>query len=324
LIDALDAAGSDAAKLDKMHLPHLIESSKNMGILSGDTSKLLEVVQNYRNLIHPGLVKRLEKTADQNRATIAAAPVETIVNEVAAWKRAHYGYTADYLFIRLKNARTALDVLPHLLKDTKAREIERLLVELLLPAFIEAFQNRNETAQDLRTCYRKVFNAAPEAVQTSATKRIYKCLRTEDEPIALICEKDLFRANDLRFLEGDERKFVKDHLLGRLDGGDPSELLYTLEGIGPFLEPEEARIYALAVASEIGGADSVKALTARTLCEFEYPNMSADSRLSTRLAISEALETPELFEPGMVEPIREFVTALEHRELLAKISDVVQ
>jgi len=322
LIDALDTEGVDTAKLHKLHLRDLIQSSKEKGILSDETSRLTLVVQDYRNLIHPGKLLRLEKLAERSGATIAAELIEIIVKEVAARKQATYGYTAEQLYSRLTSGPTALGVLSHLLKDSKGREIERLLVELLRPAYLNALQSQNETAQHLRDCYRRVFDSAPREVQARATKRMYKeCFRAEDEPTMLACEKDLFRAHDLQFLENDERQFVKDHLLKRLDSQYQAELLYTLQGIGPFLEPEEARTYALVVASEMCGADSAKAAIARILFESEYDDMSPESRASTRLVI---LETPELFEKEMIEPIKEFVADLERRELFLKIRNVVQ
>lgn len=96
LIDALSET-TDPAALYRMDLGQLISSAKDRGFLPDEAVDLSTVIRKYRNLIHPGRVKRLEKTVDRSGAVVAAEVVEIITREVAKKKQETYGFTAEQL-----------------------------------------------------------------------------------------------------------------------------------------------------------------------------------------------------------------------------------
>ena len=87
LIDAPSGAGVAESKLYSMELAPLIALAKEKGFLSDEAVDLSTVVRKYRNLIHPGRVKRLEKSVDKSEAIVAAELVEIITKQVAKRKR---------------------------------------------------------------------------------------------------------------------------------------------------------------------------------------------------------------------------------------------
>lgn len=125
LIDGLGDSAVDQSKLDSMELAPLIALAKERGILSDEAVDLSTVVRRYRNLIHPGRVKRLEKSVDRSGAVVAAEVVEIITAQVAKKRKETYGYTAEQLFTRLRGGPSALSLVPFLVRDTSERELER-------------------------------------------------------------------------------------------------------------------------------------------------------------------------------------------------------
>src|SRR5690349_13104685 len=74
----------------QMMLGELIVVCKDEGILSLRSAELSTVVKDYRNLIHPGRVVRLQETVDEQGAKVAEALVEMIVKDVESTKRQKY------------------------------------------------------------------------------------------------------------------------------------------------------------------------------------------------------------------------------------------
>jgi hypothetical protein len=79
LIDALAAKPvARPTPLDELTLGPLVTLARSEGVLSQETENLTTVVRQYRNLIHPGRVKRLEKTVDKSGAVVAGTPPFTV------------------------------------------------------------------------------------------------------------------------------------------------------------------------------------------------------------------------------------------------------
>ena len=152
---------------------------------------LSTVIRKYRNLIHPGRTKRLAKTVDRSGAIVAAQVVEIISKQVAKRKQETYGYTAEQLFNRLSGGSSALSLVAHLMKDTPRPEIGRLLTSVLPNAYFAASEDINEEpgySDHLLTCYRSVFDLAPDETKTLVSKHLYDIYRREPEPTVNIYE----------------------------------------------------------------------------------------------------------------------------------------
>lgn len=285
LIDALGGAGVNQSVLDQMELASLIALAKEKGILPDEAVELSTVIRKYRNLIHPGRVRRLEKAVDGSGAIVAAEVVEIITKQVAKRKRETYGFTAEQLLERLRGGSSALPLVAHLLKDTPRPEVERLLIDLLPTAYMCAITDADVTAHEanhLVMCHRTVFDAADADVKTTVTKALYKVYRDESEATVLIYEDDFFRASDLVYLADDERQFIKAHLLARVSFESIQGLLRNLSGIGPFLNPDEAGKLAGTLMLAMLGDDKELGRTAEIRLMDEYARMSAESRLGVR------------------------------------------
>jgi hypothetical protein len=285
LIDALGAAGIDQTKLDSMKLEHLITNAKDEGFLPDETVDLSTVIRKYRNLIHPGRVKRLEKTVDSSGAIVAAEVVEIVVKQVAKRKQETYGYTAEQLVERLRGGSTALPLVAHLLNDTPKYEIERLLIDVLPTAFMHALADQDSTPEQdahLHVCYRKVFDAAEPDVKATVIKNLYDVYRSKDEATVMLYEDYFFRASDLFYLSENERRFIKAHFLPRVSLETLDNLLYNLVGIGPFLDPEEATLLSTTLITAMQSEDKELARRAQLRLLFEYGKMTAESRSLVR------------------------------------------
>lgn len=52
-------------------------------LITGDTATLLQLVKDFRNLIHPGRSERLAKKCDRSTALTALAGIVAVVNELS-------------------------------------------------------------------------------------------------------------------------------------------------------------------------------------------------------------------------------------------------
>jgi hypothetical protein len=291
LIDALGGAGMDHRKLESMEFGQLITHAKDKGILPDEAVDLSTVIRKYRNLIHPGRLKRLEKTTDSSGAIVAAEVVEIITKEVARRKQETYGYTAEQLLARLQSGESALPLVSHLLRDSPDPEVERLLTVVLPDAYMHALADSTSSAENnkhLAACYREVFDAASETVKTNVMKDVHRVYRKEGEPVVVIYEEAFLKGAHLMYLNERETTFIKAHLLPRISEQSLPRIVRALTGIGQFLNPSEATTLVAELWSIVQGAeDNTIARKANVRLLNEYDKMTLESRQ----AVKEALES---------------------------------
>src|SRR5262249_42485743 len=119
LIDYLIAVnheGMSEQDLLKWDMRKLIPAGQQEGILTSKTEQMCVIVKDYRNLIHPGRILRLQETVDKEGATVAQALVNMIARDIGNKKAEVYGYTAEQLVTKIENDLGCLPILPHLLK----------------------------------------------------------------------------------------------------------------------------------------------------------------------------------------------------------------
>ena len=142
LVDHLDSTGYKAphgTDLDEVSLDQLIAAARSQKpkALSDKAADLVSVVKEYRNLIYPGRLLRLQEHVDASTAAIAALLVEIVTSEVAALKRDTYGYTAQQIVSKVENDSSSMGILADLLKGTKPKELVRLLLGDLPSRYME-------------------------------------------------------------------------------------------------------------------------------------------------------------------------------------------
>jgi hypothetical protein len=228
----------------KMQLGALIDACKADKVLSQKTADLSSVLQSYRNLIHPGRLVRLGETANRNSAVIAGEVLQMIVDEIAAKKRAQYGYTADQIVKKLERDESAISIHRHLLTDVPEFELERLLLRVIPKRYFELDtiisgdfgpEPDAEKQSRLATCFRSAFEMSSDEVKKKVTKRFLSVLKEEDHHTVVSYETALFRCKDLEYVSPEEANLVKAHLLSAADKGLSLSLLKTIEGLAPFL-----------------------------------------------------------------------------------------
>src|SRR5262245_37802639 len=109
-----------------------MEECKKDGALSDENANLCTVLRHYRNLIHPGRVKRLEKTPTENAAEVAARVVLMVAADIAKKRKETYGYTAEQVMEKLMIDPDGFPgVLDSLLAKVNESEKDRLLFDSL-------------------------------------------------------------------------------------------------------------------------------------------------------------------------------------------------
>ena len=63
-------------------LHHFIEVATHLKLIKPDKSSAAKLAQNFRNLIHPGRVARLEQTCDRGTAYSAIGAMEHVIRDL--------------------------------------------------------------------------------------------------------------------------------------------------------------------------------------------------------------------------------------------------
>jgi mRNA-degrading endonuclease toxin of MazEF toxin-antitoxin module len=241
----VDAKGVPILELD---LGQLIAAARTQKQVSSKTADLASAVKNYRNLIHPGRLVREKESVNDSTAIISAHLVDLIAREIAELKRDTYGYTSQQLLRKIENDSSSMAIVTDLLKTTKEKEVDRLLLQDLPSRYLELdAQSEYVDDTDVRPTlarFKAAYRAAL-AVTSDATKRRVatnhaRILREEvSEFEVLTHESAFFRAYDLDYMADSDRMIAKKHLLAQVGRVVPDRLMESLEGIGQFLDETE-------------------------------------------------------------------------------------
>ena len=233
----------------QMDLGQLIVACAKERVLSDKTVQLASAIKSYRNLIHPGRAIRLEEVADENGTTVARALLEIVVNEVSASKKEQYGYTAEQIVGKLERDASAVGILPHLLKEVRELERERLLVKVIPKRYFELDESLGqdlfsgefvaETQDRLSQCFRSAMSVASEETKKKVMRNFVAILKEEDQHKVLTYETAFFKASDLKYLPPADAMLVKEHLLSRLSKEVELPLLKTIEGLAEFVASDD-------------------------------------------------------------------------------------
>lgn len=231
----------------KMQLSELITACQKEKVLSDKTAALSTVIQQYRNLIHPGRAIRLGEKASKSAAIVAGELLQMMVDEISIKKRTEYGYTAEQIVKKLERDESAMSIHKHLLKDVPEFQIERLLLQVIPSRYFELDTADGDFGPEpdiegqkrLAICFRSAFTLASEETKRKVTKRFLSILRNEDQHKVLTYEEAFFRGADLKYLSSQEAKLVKEHLLSRIKESISNELVIAIDGLPAFIEKED-------------------------------------------------------------------------------------
>ena len=259
-------------------------------VLSPRAASLSDVIRDYRNLIHPGRVIRLQDSYDENSARIALSLVEIITSEVAKKRKENYGLTAEQIVRKISIDERAISLIPHLLTETKEHERRRLVNGVIPETYFLEGPNWPESLTaftTLKRCYRLALSSLPEADQISAATRFAEMVRQESSERIIAYEDAFFSCEDLRHLRTNDRALVKNQIFSRLESLKianefPPEFLESLKGIGPYLEDSDVTKFAgVCVRFSMSGTEESQSAVAALLIG-EY-NATETEELKTKI-----------------------------------------
>jgi hypothetical protein len=230
----------------KFDLGKLIDACKSQAALTDKTRELTVVVKTYRNLIHPGRLLRLKEKVDHNSATVAKSLLAMIVDEIGQLKTKQYGYTAEQILSKIEKDPSCVSILPDLLKDTKALEVQRLLLKIIPDRYLTMSSSNQgdfeewDTLERLAKCFRLAFDEASTEIKTKATQKFVSILKEAVHDIVISYEDNFFRASDLMYVSATDGGMVKKHLLARLKQDRTEKLITALDGIELLITETEA------------------------------------------------------------------------------------
>jgi hypothetical protein len=271
-------------------LSEAIEACKDAKVITPRTASLSDVVRDYRNLIHPGRVIRLQDSFGESSARIALSLVEIIAAEVAQKRRENYGLTAEQIVRKISIDERALPLIPNLLSETNEHERRRLVNGIIADTYSAEgsdWLGNPSTLNTLKKCYRLALSSLSEDEQAQVASRFAKMVREESSEKITSYADAFFSCEDLRHLRPKDKAIVKNHIFARLEGlkiGDevPPGLLETLMGIGPHLEDSDVAKFANVCARYVlhGTEESQKRFSA--LASDAYDHL-ASSELKSKL-----------------------------------------
>lgn len=289
LVDHLGSVGyqpKGGKQTFDMHLGELLVAARDIGVIGGTTTDLGSVLKDFRNLIHPGRLVRLQEVVDGNTARISKDLVTIIIRDVAKAKANTYGYTANHIVRKIESDTSAAAIVGELLREAPPQELERLLVRTLPDRYLEISAD-NELRPDrslpvLRRTYHAAMEIASEEIRTKAMARYVRVIKEEPEFEVLRYEEAFFRARDLKLIPDADARIAKAHLLDQIQRDFGPRLESALQGFG-----------AAATRDELGSA-------AQSIIEFVVTRDTPDRRELAERALRDLWRSA-------VEPIRDAV-----------------
>lgn len=250
LVSDIKPSGKDPLTIA---LSEAIKACEGAKVITPRTASLSDVVRDYRNLIHPGRIIRLQETYGESSARIATSLVEIIAAEVAQKRQENYGLTAEQIVRKISIDERALPLIPHLLSETKEHERRRLVNGIIAKAYkAEAAADwlaDGSTLNTMKKCYRQTLSSLPEKDQAEVATRFAQMVRQESSGSITSYADAFFSCADIRHLRPNDKALVKNHIFARLEAlkiGDdaPAEFMEMLEGIGPHLDDGDVTKFA--------------------------------------------------------------------------------
>jgi hypothetical protein len=237
--------GKDPLKLD---LAEAITACRSDGLLSSRDAELSSVIRSYRNLIHPGRVLRLrEEAPNEATATIALKLVDLIIAQVDRRRREAFGLTAEQLLSKVERDDDSIAILPHLLLETNAAELERFVLELVPTRYVhlKAMGHGDDDFGDwlvyerLEKAHRLAFDAAKDSVRQKAVDKFVRMIREEDGNAIRTYREAFFRASDYLLVAPQYKAMVKQHVLSTTAYEHSVQSGRQLGSFARFIEPND-------------------------------------------------------------------------------------
>lgn len=231
-----------------------IKECRGVNLLSDKTESITTVVKDFRNLIHPGRIKRLEQNVDSNSAQVAISLAEMILDEVREKRQSIYGLTSEQLVTQLERDLNVVKVLEHFTAGMQEIELEKLLLKVIPDRYFEHLNQdpnpyTDETLEALQECFHQVFENVADEVKTKVMRRHLWILRNEGSYKIDLYENVFFKNSYFKYIpNSSDRKFIKDRFFALVsDAGDLGDLSHKFSTIGPYLDDDEIENFSARV-----------------------------------------------------------------------------
>ncbi len=273
LADSLYSEGGGTNGVLRSDLSVLIDDCHTKKIIKDDTKKACEVIKDFRNLIHPGRTVRLGTQATEGKASLTRSLVLIVAGDIAANRKATYGYTAEQVLNKMFADPSALfSIKDSLLRKVNDWEKERLLLRML-PNTHQATREEaaaapnaqkrkmfTEHLRSIRWLNSHVFEASPEGIKKKAARVYCDLLYEGSGSDRRHFERGLLLPKYIDLLEESEKQLVRKGLLSSLREEQCKELLQATKGLGKWFATADCfsdllSIFFAAVHSESDKAD---------------------------------------------------------------------
>jgi hypothetical protein len=278
----------------KMQLGEMIDACHDLDVLSDKNRDLCSAVRHYRNLIHAGRLTRLNETADENSARVAASLVEIVSEAVSGAFGAERGLTCEQIVKKIETDPSSIPIMSHLLGPCRGEELARLVLDVLPARYREAVvasespDGLSEITRAYRACYETAFRKAPVKVKKAAAAQVVAIVRQEPMGIVLHFEDAFLMAESLKHLGVHDRDTLKAHLMERLKTERSEFIIRASNGIGPHLDRSDALGFSYALISATAGEKD--ALACQRLLVAEFGEMTPLGKRATLWQIERLMD----------------------------------
>jgi len=223
LIEYLVVSSTKPGGKDPLHiaLNDAIQACQTAGVIQKSTASLCDVVRDYRNLIHPGRMIRLDQNVTQEGASIAINLVAIITREVAEKRKTTYGPTAEQIVRKLRTDQHVLALLPQLLSETNHHEIKKLLFSIIPEAYLleekDFFTSDDSFLSRLRVAYRQALDLLASDEKAKIAAKFAKSIREDSAEKIQSYGDAFFVAEDILHLQPQDKSITMGYFLSRLE-----------------------------------------------------------------------------------------------------------
>jgi hypothetical protein len=244
LVEYLVVSGTSPGGKNPLNLTldEAIKACQATGVIQKSTASLCDVIRDYRNLIHPGRLIRLQQEVTAEGARIAANLVSLITREVALKRKATYGPTAEQIVKKLRTDQHSLSVIPQLLGETNPHERIRIVSSLLPETYINAesdFLVEEEVQARLRTAYRQTLDLLPVKEKVKIAEKFARMIREDSAEQIETYGDAFFVVDDIAHLGPQDAALTLRYLTNRIEqpGAIVTDgILRAMSGLAKFVE----------------------------------------------------------------------------------------
>lgn len=231
---------SSEAQILRMDLNELLNLARDENTLTSQTIGICHAIRGYRNLIHPGMELRRQRSADKDTATVCIHLVNIIARELSdafANKAGHQAEMALALFLDDPSSESRADFVIAAMDLFERRKLFKIIPD----AITERINTNGWTTTELRLA--RIHERLKRSVDRGDVDRELVALRTAlltNSPTLIASRMALF-PKELHQLDEQTRTALADFIVDAFQRSDLPLVhilsrRYDLGDLGPFIE----------------------------------------------------------------------------------------